>query len=135
MTPSDLRYTKTHEWVRVETDASGAKIGVVGITDYAVQSLHDLTFLELPQVGQQVEHDAKMGEVESVKAVSDLNSPVDGEVIEVNAALPDNLALLSEDPYGRGWLAKVRLADASPLDALLDAAAYQKQCEQEMDES
>lgn len=135
MTPSDLRYTKTHEWVRLETDASGSPIGVVGITDFAVQSLHDLTFLELPQVGQQVEQGAKMGEVESVKAVSDLNSPVDGEVVEVNGALPDDLALLSEDPYGRGWVAKVRIANPAALDALLDAAAYQRQCEQETDES
>jgi glycine cleavage system H protein len=124
-------FSKTHEWVRVETDPSGAKIGTVGISAFAVQTLTDLVFIELPQPGRQVTAGEPFGEIESVKAVSDLNSPVDGEVVEVNTSIVDHLDRLAIDPYEAGWLVKVKLSGDAGLAALMDYAAYQKQCEEE----
>lgn len=121
MTPEKLHYTKTHEWVHVEKD-----IATVGISDWAVKALTDLVFLELPPPGREVRAGEPFGEVESVKAVNDLYSPVDGIVVEANAPLTDRLDTLSQDPYGAGWLIKVKLGDGLPAE-LLDYAAYQKQ--------
>ena len=127
--PEGLLYADTHEWVRV-TEEGGQKFATVGISAFAVEQLTDLVFMELPEVGTQVEAQGEFGEVESVKAVSPLYSPVDGEVIEVNDTLPDRLELLGQDPYGKGWLIKIKVADESGLGKLLDVAAYQKQCEE-----
>ena len=117
--PDDLRYSKEHEWVRV--DGSRATIG---ITSFAAEELGDIVFVELPEVGTAIKQFATFGVVESVKAVSDLYAPVSGEVVEVNEALRDAPELLNSDPFGEGWIAKVELADPSELDALMDAAAY-----------
>ncbi|HID78626.1 MAG TPA: glycine cleavage system protein GcvH [Planctomycetaceae bacterium] len=134
MNPEELRYAKTHEWVHVETDASGRKIATVGITAFALEALTDLVFIDLPEVGRSVQAGVPMGEVESVKAVSDLYSPVDGEVIEVNTGAADQLDKLPEDPYGAGWLVKIKITDEAGLKDLLDYQAYQKQCAEEMSE-
>ena len=132
MTPEELLYSKTHEWVAVETDDTGSKVATVGISAFALEALTDLVFVDLPQVGRSVSAGEPFGEIESVKAVSDLYSPVDGEIIEVNEALADQLEELSEDPYTNGWFVRIRIADESALAGLMDHAAYQKQCEQEM---
>jgi len=134
VTPANIRYTKTHEWVRVESNATGAKIATVGITAFALQALTDLVFIGLPEVGRAVKAGEPFGEVESVKAVSDLYSPVDGQVVEVNAAVADDLEHLVRDPYGFGWFVKIAVSDESGLGQLLDEAAYQKQCEEELSE-
>lgn len=130
MAPGNLLYSKTHEWLRLETDSVGRKIGVVGVTDFALHVLTDLVFLGLPEVGRKVQAGEPFGEIESVKAVSDLNSPVTGEVVEVNAAIAEKLEQLTADPFGAGWMVKIALSGAAPAD-LLDAAAYQKQCDAE----
>jgi glycine cleavage system H protein len=127
--PEQLLYTKTHEWVSVQKGPSGS-IATVGISAFAVEALTDLVFIELPAVGQKVQAGAPFGEVESVKAVSDFYSPVDGEIVEVNDTVPQDLELLSKDPYGAGWLIKVGLSDESALAGLMDYRAYQKQCEE-----
>ena len=135
MKPEELKYAKTHEWVHVnesgEQSNSGATTATVGISAFAVEALTDLVFLELPQVGQQVQPGESLGEVESVKAVSDIYSPVAGEVLEVNQELPESLEWLGEDPYGRGWIAKIRLASDAMFGHLLDHAAYSKLCAEE----
>jgi glycine cleavage system H protein len=130
--PNDLRYTKTHEWVRLETSPIGAKIATVGITAFALEALTDLVYLGLPEVGRQLKVGELLGEVESVKAVSDLYSPVDGEVLEVNSAVAENLEQLSRDPYGAGWLVKAAVRPQEDLAHLMDEAAYRKQCAQEL---
>jgi glycine cleavage system H protein len=117
--PDDLRYSKEHEWVRV--DGSRATIG---ITSFAAEELGDIVFVEMPEVSTAIKQFATFGVVESVKAVSDLYAPVSGDVVEVNDALRDAPELLNSDPFGEGWIAKVDLADPSELDALMDAAAY-----------
>ena len=117
--PDDLRYSKEHEWVRV--DGSRATIG---ITSFAADELGDIVFVELPEVGASVAQFATFGVVESVKAVSDLYSPISGEVVEVNQALGDTPELLNSDPFGGGWIVIVELTDTSELDRLMDAAAY-----------
>ncbi|MCR4414583.1 MAG: glycine cleavage system protein GcvH [Thermoguttaceae bacterium] len=132
MKPEELLYTTTHEWIHVATDPSGAKIGTVGISSFALEALTDLVFIELPQVGQRVQAGRRFGEIESVKAVSDLYSPVDGEIVAVNSAVAKDLEHLADDPYEKGWLIKVRITDESGLTKLMDYAAYQRQCEQEM---
>ncbi len=124
-------YSKTHEWVRVEADPAGGKLAVVGLTAFALESLTDLVHVELPEVGRQVEAGQPFGEIESVKAVSDVYSPVDGQVAAVNADLPGNLEHLADDPYGAGWFVKIKIADEAGLAQLLDEAAYKKQCEEE----
>jgi glycine cleavage system H protein len=131
VTPEQLLYAKTHEWAHIETDASGAKVATVGISKFAVEALTDLTYMELPAVGRQVQIGESFGEIESVKAVSDLYSPVDGEIIEVNEELPDHLERLSNDPYGAGWIAKIKLKGEAGLKSLMAYPAYQKQCAEE----
>ncbi len=130
MKPEDLLYAKTHEWVAI-SQGGGAKIATVGISAFAVEALTDLVFIELPKVGAQVEPEQPFCEVESVKAVSDVYAPIAGEVIEVNRALPDRLEILSTDPYGEGWIAKIKIADESNLAKLLNYADYEKQCAEE----
>jgi glycine cleavage system H protein len=119
MFPDDLRYSREHEWVRV--DGSQATIG---ITSFAADELGDIVFVETPEPGVALKQFASFGVIESVKAVSDLYAPISGEVTEVNGALRDNPELLNTSPFADGWIAKVALADPSELDALLDAAAY-----------
>ncbi len=117
--PTDRRYTKEHEWVRVEND-----LGTVGITDYAQDQLGDIVYLDLPSLGTQVKQLDKLGEIESVKAVSDLYSPVSGEVAEVNQEISDKPELVNQSPYDEGWLVRVRLADPAEVDNLLTAEQY-----------
>jgi glycine cleavage system H protein len=124
--PADLRYTESHEWVRIEGD-----VGTVGISDFAVEHLSDLTFLELPEVGQELGAGDSFGEIESVKAVADLNSPVGGEVIEVNEELPDALDRLKESPFEEGWMVKLKLSDPSEVDGLLTLEQYEEQVRKE----
>ncbi len=127
MQPEELKYNPSHEWVGV-THEGGNQIAVIGITDFALEQLTDLVYMALPKVGTQVSYGTEFGEVESVKAVSPLYSPVDGEVVEVHSELVDRLESLGEDPFGNGWIIKVRLASDAKLDRLLDYAAYKKQC-------
>ena len=124
---STLRYAETHEWVDV-TEEDGQKIATIGISDFAIEQLTDLVYMELPEPGKTVSAGDEFGEVESVKAVSPLYSPVGGEVVAVHEDLPDNLDNLNGDPYDFGWIIKVKIEDASDLDKLMDYAAYQKQC-------
>ena len=121
MVPGDLRYTKDHEWVRVEGDEA-----LVGITQYAADQLGDIVFVELPDVGRALEAHGTFGVVESVKAVSDLYAPVGGEVVATNDSLTGKPELVNDDPYGEGWMLRVRLADAAQAEGLLDAAAYEQ---------
>ena len=117
--PDDLRYSREHEWVRVEGSAA-----TIGITSFAADELGDIVFVELPEVGARLTQFAAFGVVESVKAVSDLFAPISGEVTEVNEALRAGPELLNSEPFGAGWIAKVSLADLAELEPLLDAAAY-----------
>jgi glycine cleavage system H protein len=126
MDPQDLRYSKQHEWVRVEGDK-----GRVGITAYAQNQLGDVVFVELPEVGRTLKAHESFGTVESVKAVSELYSPVPGEVVEVNSALASAPEAINSDPYGKGWMIVIRLADAAAASTLMDAAAYGKHVESE----
>jgi glycine cleavage system H protein len=119
MVPTDLRYTKDHEWVRVDGDEA-----TIGITAYAADQLGDIVFVELPDAGRALEQFAAFGVVESVKAVSDLFAPVTGEVTESNPELGRNPELVNSDPYGAGWMLKVRVGDAAQVAELLDADAY-----------
>jgi glycine cleavage system H protein len=113
------RYTKSHEYIRVEGGT-----GVVGITDYAQSQLGDVVFVELPPVGERLSKGAEVATVESVKAASEVNAPVSGEVVEVNSALVDSPGLVNEDPSGKGWFLKLKLTDATELDRLMDEDAY-----------
>jgi glycine cleavage system H protein len=119
MVPTDLRYTNDHEWVRVADDEA-----TIGITAYAADQLGDIVFVELPDAGRALDQFATFGVVESVKAVSDLFAPLSGEVTASNDELARNPELVNSDPYGAGWMLKVRVADAGQLDGLLDAEAY-----------
>ncbi|MFO1050810.1 MAG: glycine cleavage system protein GcvH [Planctomycetota bacterium] len=119
MRPNDRKYLKSHEWCKIE-----AGIATIGITDWAVSHLSDLVFLDLPSPGKKVTAGQPFGEVESVKAVSDIYSPVTGEVVEANTALPDSLDTLGTDPWTAGWMIKVRVAAESP--ELMNASAYEK---------
>jgi glycine cleavage system H protein len=125
--PQDLLFAETHEWVGVN-NTGGQKIATVGISEFAVHQLTDLVFMQLPAVGAEVKAGKEFGEVESVKAVSPLYSPVSGKIVAVNDALPQKLETLSSDPFGEGWMIKVALSDEAELKKLLDHAAYQKQC-------
>ncbi len=125
--PEELLYAETHEWAKVD-DEGGGKVATVGISAFAVEQLTDLVYMELPDVGVQVDAGREFGEVESVKAVSPLYSPVTGEIIAVNSSLPDQLETLNADPYNAGWIIKVKLSDESSLAKLSDYATYQKQC-------
>jgi glycine cleavage system H protein len=119
-TPDDLKYTKDHEWVRDEGDGTVA----VGITDHAQELLGDLVFVELPEMGATLATGAECAVVESVKAASDVYSPLNGEVTAVNDALSDTPEIINEDPYGDGWIFKMKIADGAEMDDLLDAAGY-----------
>lgn len=126
MSPEDSKYAKSHEYVHVE-----GSTGTIGITEYAQKELGDVVFVELPQVGSQIEQNEEMGSIESVKAVSELFAPITGEVVEVNEKLRDNPELVNTDPYGDGWMLKVKLADSSELDALMGAEEYDEYVETE----
>ena len=117
---AEMKFAKTHEWIRPESDGTAT----VGISAYAVEALTDLVFMQLPAVGKQVKAGESFGEIESVKAVSDLYAPVSGEIVAVNTALPGQLDLLGKDPYNAGWIMKIRPADPSEMSGLLDQAAY-----------
>lgn len=123
MSPDDRKYTKEHEWIKVE-DAQAAR-AVMGITDYAQDQLGDVVYFDLPKPGDPVQAHQKMGEVESVKAVSDLFSPVNGRVIEVNTDLLDHPELVNEDPFEKGWILRVTMTDASEIDGLLSGEDYE----------
>ncbi len=131
MKPEKLLFAKTHEWVAIEPDSSGAKIATVGISAFALEALTDLVYIELPKVGRTLKAGESFGEIESVKAVSDLYSPVDGTVVAVHESLPNELESLPADPYGKGWIVKIKLSDEVALAELMDYAAYQKQCAEE----
>ncbi|MGC1481343.1 MAG: glycine cleavage system protein GcvH [Chthoniobacterales bacterium] len=120
--PEDLKYAESHEWVRVDGD-----VATVGITDHAQAELTDIVFVEPPKVGDEVEKSAGVAVVESVKAASDIYSPVSGEILEANAALDTDPALLNTDPFGDGWIYKVKIGDAAELDALKTPEAYREQ--------
>ena len=121
MVPPELRYTKDHEWVRVDGDTA-----TIGVTDFAANQLGDVVFVDLPEVGKAVDQFATFGVVESVKAVSDLFAPVSGEVVEVNAELAQKPETVNQEPYGRGWMLVVTAADAKEWDQLLTAAQYEQ---------
>ncbi len=116
-----IKFAKSHEWIRPEDSGASATIG---ISSYAVEALTDLVFMQLPQIGRHVKAGESIGEIESVKAVSDLYAPVSGEIVEVNASLPDNLEILGSDPFGAGWVLKIRMSNPEELDVLLDQTAY-----------
>jgi glycine cleavage system H protein len=120
MYPEDIKYSKEHEWVRMN-----GNIAEVGVTVFAQESLGDVVFVDLPAEGTEIGQFDKFGEIESVKAVSDLFSPVGGKIIEVNTAASDAPEVVNEEPYGSGWLIKVELADTAQLDSLMDSATYQ----------
>jgi len=120
MYPTDYRYTKEHEWIKVD-----GQIGTVGITDYAQHELGDVVFVELPKPGAKLQASQSFGTVESVKAVSEIYSPVSGEVVEVNTALSNAPETINKDPHGAAWMIKIKLANPAELANLMDAAAYQ----------
>jgi glycine cleavage system H protein len=120
MVPTDCRYTKEHEWIKLD----GA-MGTVGITDYAQHELGDVVFVELPKIGAKINAGQSIGTVESVKAVSEIYSPVSGEVAETNAVLGNEPEKINQDPHGAAWLIKIKLANPSEVNSLMDAAAYQ----------
>lgn len=120
MNPADLKYSKEHEWARVD-----GNIVTIGITQFAAEQLGDVVYVDLPETGSDVGQFAKFGEIESVKTMSDLFSPVGGKVIEVNDAVKSSPEKVNEDTYGDGWLLKVEIADSSQLDGLMDATAYE----------
>lgn len=120
MTPEDSRYAKSHEYIHVE-----GNIGTIGITDYAQKELGDVVFVELPQVGSQLEMGDELGSIESVKAVSELFSPVTGEVVEINEALADKPDLVNSDPYGDGWMVRVKLSTPDEVEELMTSDDYE----------
>jgi len=126
ITPEKLRYCESHEWAYVADESTG--IATIGISAFAVAELTDLVFMALPKIGQAVAAGSEFGEVESVKAVSPMYSPVSGTVTEVHSALVDRLESLGVDPYNEGWIIKVQMSDPSELNRLMDWEAYQKQC-------
>ena len=124
--PEDLRYSKEHEWARVDRESV-----IIGISDHAQEQLGDIVFIELPQEGDNVAKDDAFGVVESVKAVSDIYAPISGEVIEVNEILIDSPELINEDPYGEGWMVKIKCSDVSELDSLMSASEYTEYLKEE----
>jgi glycine cleavage system H protein len=125
-TPEDNRYAKSHEYTHLEGD-----VATIGITDYAQKELGDVVFVELPQVGSELEAGDELGSIESVKAVSELFSPVSGKVVEINEALADNPALVNTDPYGDGWMIRIHVSDATEVDELMTAEEYEEYIEKE----
>ena len=126
MTPDDRKYTKTHEWVKIEDD-----VAVVGITDYAQESLGDITFVELPTVGDVMEQGEECGVIESVKAASDIFTPIGGEIAEVNTAIEDKPEAVNQSPYEHGWIFKIRNFDEAEVHNLMDADQYEALLENE----
>jgi len=124
MYPDDLKYSAEHEWVRM-----GGNIAEIGVTVFARDSLGNVVFVDLPEVGAKVEQFAKFGEIESVKTVSDLVSPISGKIIEINLEVVDNPSVINDDPYRSGWLIKVEITDPSQLDKLMDSEAYKSMVE------
>ena len=122
MDPTNLRYAKTHEWASLDGD-----VCTVGITKFAVEQLTDVVYIELPEVGDHVFTGESFGEIESVKAVSDLYSPVDGEVKDVNQAIVNDPSIVSKDPYGKGWMIKIKIEPGQNLDSMMTLAQYEKQ--------
>ena len=120
--PEDLKYTKDHEWIRVEGD-----VAVVGVTDFAQSELGDIVFVEIETEGEELSAEEVFGSVEAVKTVSDLFMPVSGEIIEMNQDLEVNPEVVNEDPYGKGWMIKIKMSDPAELDDLLDSDAYQQE--------
>lgn len=118
--PEELRYTKDHEWIRLEGDTA-----TVGITDYAQRELGDIVYVDVEKDGEEVDADDTFGSVEAVKTVSDLFMPVSGEIIEINEALEDEPELVNSDPYGKGWIIKIKVADAADVEKLLSSEEYQ----------
>lgn len=119
--PADLKYTKDHEWIRVDGDT-----GVAGITDYAQSELGDVVFVELPAVGTKLQQGKQFGTIEAVKTVSDIFAPVGGEIIEVNVALKDSPEVVNKEPYGGGWMVKIKIGNKAELNSLLDVSKYQE---------
>lgn len=119
--PKDLKYSQSHEWVRLEGD-----VATIGITDYAQGELGDVVFVELPELGSEVQQGEVCGTIEAVKTVSDLNSPLSGEIVEVNEGVEEEPTLVNTDCYGEGWIMKIRISDKAEVDELLDAAAYEE---------
>ena len=117
--PADLKYTDTHEWVRISDG-----IATIGITDHAQSELGDVVYIEFPEVGDSIVKSDNFGEIESTKAVSDLKSPISGEVLEINDSLEDDYSPINQDPYQSGWIIKVRASNTAELDTLLSAAQY-----------
>lgn len=130
MIPEDRRYLESHEWAFLEGDTI-----TVGLSDFAVKHLSDLVFIQLPEVGEKVEQGERFGEIESVKAVSDINAPMTGEIIEVNTNVVDNLELITNDCYNDGWLVKIRLEDNGEYENLMTPEDYVSQIEKEEEES
>ena len=128
LNPSDRQYTKEHEWLKIQDAESN--LAIVGITHYAQEQLGDVVFIDMPEIGSNLVHMEKMGEIESVKAVSDLFSPVSGEVIKTNSELLDRPELINEDPYNEGWILQVILSDTGELSSLISADEYQSFTEQ-----
>ncbi|RMD98347.1 MAG: glycine cleavage system protein GcvH [Deltaproteobacteria bacterium] len=120
--PSDLKYTKEHEWVRVEADDEA----VIGITDFAQDQLGEIVFVELPEVNEEFSKEENIATVESVKAVSDVYAPVSGTVLEVNVDLPNVPGTINEDPYGDGWMVRIKMTDPTEVDSLMDADEYEE---------
>ncbi|HZY45455.1 MAG TPA: glycine cleavage system protein GcvH [Anaerolineae bacterium] len=123
--PTDVKYTKTDEWIRVKGNEAE-----VGLTDYAQNHLSDIVYVELPEVGAEFKQATAFGSIESVKAASDLNLPVSGKISAVNDSLADTPEVVNSDPFGKGWIVKCSVANAAELSGLMDAAAYQKYCEE-----
>jgi glycine cleavage system H protein len=128
--PEELLFAKTHEWAKIDS-TGGGKVATIGLSAFALEALTDLVYMQLPTVGRKVKAGESIGEIESVKAVSDIYSPIDGEITEVNSDLATKLETLNADPYGAGWIAKIKITDESALKNLLDYTAYQKVCAEE----
>ncbi len=118
--PRELKYTKEHEWIRIEQD-----IGIVGITDFAQKQLTDIVFVELPEKGKRVEQGKQIATIESVKSVSDVFSPVSGEVLEVNNELGEKPEIINQDPYGKGWIVKLKIENKEEIERLMSAEEYE----------
>lgn len=123
--PDNLKFSQTHEWTKIEGD-----IATIGITDFAVQQLSDLVYIGLPKISQVIKAGEPFGEIESVKAVSDLNAPLSGEVIEINEQATSNLDIIAKEPYGKGWLVKIKTANPAEQANLLSVEAYKKLCDE-----
>ncbi len=121
MYPEDYYFTKDHEWASVD-----GNVATIGITNHAQNELGDIVFVELPEVDSDAEAESSIGSIESVKAVSDMNSPVSGKIVEINETLEEEPELLNEDPHGKGWMVKIRMSDKSQLDDLMDASEYEE---------